>query len=139
MTVIWECNCITTLFWEKARNLQFEKIAVSQGEGRNLVQNNYGGLQYTGRIEILPFGKFASKGDYIGGDMKREETPKLSLAATYDFNDRAVKTRSNQGSYMVDDFAGNTDGHFNSNITTIFADMMFKYKGFAVMGSSNNA
>ena len=115
-----------------------EIFSVSQGEGRNLVQNNYGGLQYTGRIEILPFGKFASKGDYIGGDMKREETPKLSLAATYDFNDRAVKTRSNQGSYMVDDFAGNTDGHFNSNITTIFADMMFKYKGFAVMGEYAN-
>ena len=39
---------------------------------------------------------------------------------------------------MVDDFAGNTDGHFNSNITTIFADMMFKYKGFAVMGEYAN-
>ncbi|MFT6244396.1 MAG: hypothetical protein ACJA0U_000716 [Salibacteraceae bacterium] len=115
-----------------------EIFSVSQGEGRNLVQNNFGGLQYTGRLEVLPFGKFASKGDYIGGDMKREETPKLSLAATYDFNDRAVKTRSNQGSYMIDDFAGNADGHFNSNITTIFADMMFKYKGFAVMGEYAN-
>ncbi|MFT5859157.1 MAG: phosphate-selective porin OprO/OprP [Flavobacteriaceae bacterium] len=110
-----------------------EMFSVSQGEGRNIVQNNHGGFQYTGRLEILPFGNFASKGDYIGGDMKREQSPKLSLAATYDFNDRAVKTRSNQGSYMNDATASNGDGFFNSNITTIFADMMFKYKGISVM------
>ena len=66
--------------------------------------------------------------------MVREQKPKFSLAATYDYNDRAVKTRSNQGSYMVDDTPSNVDGYFNSNITTIFADMMFKYKGVSVMG-----
>ncbi|NRA13477.1 MAG: porin [Crocinitomicaceae bacterium] len=115
-----------------------EIFSVSQGEGRNVVQNNYGGLQYTGRLEILPFGKFASKGDYSGGDLKREKTPKLSLAATYNFNDRAVKNRGSQGSYMVDATAGNLDGHFNSNVTTIYVDMMFKYKGFAVMGEYAN-
>jgi len=111
-----------------------EMFAVSQGEGRNVVQDNLGGLQYTGRLELLPFGKFASKGDYVGGDMKREETPKLSLAATYNFNDRAVKTKGSQGSYMYDATATNVDGLFNSNVTTIFADMMFKYKGISVMG-----
>jgi phosphate-selective porin OprO and OprP len=111
-----------------------EMFAVSQGEGRNVVQDNYGGLQYTGRIEVLPFGKFASKGDYVGGDMKREQTPKLSLAATYNFNDRAVKTKGSQGNYMEDATSSNVDGMFNSNVTTIFADMMFKYKGISVMG-----
>lgn len=115
-----------------------EMVAVSQGEGRNIVQNNIGGLQYTGRVELLPFGKFASKGDYVGGDIKRESTPKFSIAATYDFNDRAAKTRSNQGSYMNDDSGENADGFFHSNITTIFADMMFKYKGISVMGEYAN-
>jgi hypothetical protein len=118
-----------------------EMVAVSQGEGRNLTQNNLGGLQYTGRVELLPFGKFQSKGDYVGASIKKETKPKLSLAFTYDYNDRAVKTRSNQGSYMWDDSEGNSDGLFNSNITTIFADMMFKYKGWSVMGeyASRNA
>jgi hypothetical protein len=40
-----------------------EKVAISQGEGRNVTEGNEGGLQFTGRLEFLPFGKFASKGD----------------------------------------------------------------------------
>jgi len=113
-----------------------EMVAASQGEGRNLVQENLGGLQYTGRIELLPFGKFSGKGDYIGGDLKREEKPKLAIGASYDYNDRAVKTKSNQGSYMTydTDLDGSADGYFHSNISTIFVDLMFKYKGFSLMG-----
>lgn len=113
-----------------------EKVAVSQGEGRNVVQSNLGGMQYTGRIELLPFGTFKSKGDYIGADISREQTPKLMLAATYDYNDRAVRDRSNQGNYMMydDDGDDKDDSYFHSNIQTFFADMMFKYKGFSLMG-----
>lgn len=111
-----------------------EIIAISQGEGRNLVQDNLGGLEYTGRIEFLPFGSFKSKGDYIGADISRESKPKLSLAFTYDYNDRAVKTQGNQGRYMIDGSGENRDGFFHSNIKTIFVDMMFKYKGFSLMG-----
>ncbi len=110
--------------------LMREKIAISQGEGRNVTEGNEGGLQYTGRLEFLPFGKFASKGDYIQGDLKREQTPKLMLGFTYDYNQDAVKTRSNLGSYMFLD-----DGSlYETDITTFFADAMFKYKGFAFMG-----
>ena len=108
-----------------------EKIAISQGEGRNITTGNLGGHQYTGRIELLPFGTFISNGDYSGGDLKREQTPKLSLAATYDFNNNAVKDRSNQGSYM---FINDGEGFYETNITTLFVDAMFKYKGFAFMG-----
>ncbi|MCO6499648.1 MAG: porin [Vicingus serpentipes] len=106
-----------------------EMFCVSQGEGRNVTENNLGGYQYTGRIEVLPFGKFASKGDYVGSAIKREEKPKLALGGTYDMNDRAVKTRSNQGSYMTNDV-----GYFETDIITVFGDMMFKYKGISVMG-----
>ncbi|WP_025664393.1 porin [Aquimarina megaterium] len=106
-----------------------EIFAVSQGEGRNITSGNLGGHQYTGRLELLPFGKFKSKGDYKGGDLKREQTPKLMLAATYDFNADAVKNRSNQGSYMQ-----TSTGFYETNISTIFVDAMFKYKGFSFMG-----
>jgi len=110
-----------------------EMISCAQGEGRNLVQDNLGGYQWTGRVEFLPFGKFKSKGDYTGGDTKREETPKLSLAATYDYNDRAVKDRSNQGSYMQYVDKWGNEGYFMTNINTLFVDAMFKYKGFSIM------
>lgn len=106
-----------------------EAFAVSQGEGRNVTDKNLGGYQYTSRLELLPLGEFLNKGDYTGGDLKREEKPKLAIAGTIDMHDRAVKSKSNQGSYMANDV-----GYFETDITTIFADMMFKYKGFSVMG-----
>ncbi len=105
-----------------------EKFAISQGEGRNITEGNLGGHQYTARLEFLPFGKFKSKGDYSGSDLKREESPKLMIAATYDHNNNAVKNRSNQGSYMTNDV-----GFYETNINTIFVDAMFKYKGFSLM------
>ncbi|WP_418603622.1 porin [Hwangdonia sp.] len=107
-----------------------EIFSVAQGEGRNITTGNLGGHQYTGRIELLPFGNFASKGDYVGADLKREQTPKLALGISYDHNNNAVKSRSNQGSYMAID--GDTD-FFETNINTLFIDAMFKYQGFSLM------
>ena len=105
-----------------------EKVAISQGEGRNITEGNLGGHQYTARLEFLPFGKFESNQEYSGSDLKREESPKLMIAATYDHNNNAVKNRSNQGSYMANDV-----GFYETNINTIFIDAMFKYKGFSFM------
>jgi len=115
-----------------------EILAISQGEGRNITTGNIGGLQYTGRVELLPMGNFTSKGDYFGSDLKREPKPKLAIAATYNYNNNAVKTRGNQGSYMTTDY-----GYYETNISNVFVDAMFKYKGFSFMGeyadrNSNN-
>ena len=106
-----------------------EAFSIAQGEGRNVTTGNLGGLQYTTRVELLPFGDFTSKGDYSGGDLKREENLKWAFAASYDLNNNAVKNRSNQGSYMTND-----TGFYQTNITTLFVDTMLKYKGFSFMG-----
>tara|TARA_R110002074_G_scaffold149035_5_gene301287 strand:+ start:59749 stop:60951 length:1203 start_codon:yes stop_codon:yes gene_type:complete len=106
-----------------------EIFAVSQGEGRNITTGNLGGHQYTTRLELLPFGEFLSNGEYKGSDHKREQTPKLMVAATFDSNQNAVKTRSNQGSYMFND-----TGFYETDINTLFIDAMFKYDGFSFMG-----
>jgi hypothetical protein len=105
-----------------------EKLAFSQGEGRNVTNGNLGGHQYTARLELLPFGTFKSKGDYSGSDLKREEKPKLMLAVNYDTNKDAVKTRSNLGSYMTNDV-----GFYETDINTFFFDGMFKYNGLSFM------
>ena len=110
-----------------------EKLAVSMGEGRNITTGNLGGFQHTARLELLPFGAFKSKGDYKGSDLQREEKPKLMLSATFDTNQNAVKTRSNQGSYMVND-----TGFYETDINTIFVDAMFKYNGFSLMAEYAN-
>ena len=107
-----------------------EKFAISQGEGRNVTEGNEGGLQYTSRFELLPFGEFSSKGDYSQGDLAREKSLKTMVSVTYDYNQKAVKTRSNMGSYMY-----LADGSlFETDITTWFVDTMIKYNGFSIMG-----
>ncbi|NVJ89970.1 MAG: porin [Flavobacteriaceae bacterium] len=110
-----------------------EIFALSQGEGRNVTTGNEGGYQYTSRIELFPFGDFKSKGDYKGSDLKFEETPKLSLAFSYDINKDAVRNRSNMGSYMIND-----TGLYSTDISTVFIDAMLKYKGFSFMGEYAN-
>lgn len=102
-----------------------EIVSIAQGEGRNTTTGNIGGYQYTGRAEILPFGDFS---DYSGADLKRESKPKLAVGVSYDYNDNAVKTRSNMGSYMITD-----TGFFETDIQTLFLDAMFKYEGISIM------
>jgi len=110
-----------------------EIFSMAQGEGRNITTGNIGGHQYTTRIELLPFGNFASKGDYKGSDLKFEEDPKLALGFAYDFNNNASKTRSNQGSYMLNDM-----GFYSTNISTLFIDAIYKHKGFSLMAEYAN-
>lgn len=100
-----------------------EVLALSTGEGRNITVENRGGYEYTARIEILPFGDFEGDGDYFGSDLAREETPKLSLAATYDYNDRASRQGGQLGSFFAQE----------RTLKTFFADAMFKYQGFSMM------
>lgn len=106
-----------------------EMLAISQGEGRNITVGNLGGYDFTGRIEILPFGEFKKKGDYVGSDIQREESSKLAIGITYDFHDRAVRRNGNTKSFMR-----TIDGdYFETDIHTLFIDLMYKYKGFSIM------
>ena len=107
-----------------------EKFSISQGEGRNVTEGNEGGLQYTARLELLPFGAFKSKGDYSQSDLKREEKPKLMLGFTYNFNEEAVRERGFAGDYMV----RSDETIYGTNQTTIFVDAMYKFNGFSFMG-----
>ena len=110
-----------------------EIFSIAQGEGRNITTGNVGGHQYTTRVELFPFGDFKSKGDYKGSDLKFEPSPKLSLGVAYDFNNNASKTRSNQGSYMLND-----TGFYSTNISTLFVDAMYKHQGFSLMAEYAN-
>lgn len=103
-----------------------ELLAISSGEGKNITAGNIGGFGYSARIEFLPFGEFQSKGDYIGAAIKREEKPKLSVALTYDINDRAGRTRGQKGSFLPDDAPLQT-------LSSVFIDAMFKYEAFSFM------
>ncbi len=111
-----------------------EVFAISQGEGRNVTAGNFGGLSYAARAELFPFGYFAKKGDYVGGATVQEETPKLSIGATYELNKNAVRERGQLGSFIQSE-----DGtYFGRDIKTFFIDAMFKYQGFSFMAEYAN-
>lgn len=117
-----------------------EIFSIAQGEGRNITRGNVGGHQYTTRVELFPFGDFTSKGDYKGSDLKFEQAPKLSIGVAYDFNNNASKTRSNQGSYMfINGTSASSSAEFyQTNISTVFIDAMYKNKGFSFMAEYAN-
>jgi phosphate-selective porin OprO/OprP len=95
--------------------------SLTSGEGRNSSNSN-SGLSYTGRVEALPFGAFSDKNDYQEGDLAREQKPKLSIGASYNFNDDAVRSGGQLG----------RDLFLKTDMTTISLDLLFKYKGFAL-------
>jgi phosphate-selective porin OprO and OprP len=97
--------------------------AMTSGEGRNSVSSN-NGLAYTGRAELLPFGKFTGTNDYQEGDLEREPKPKVSIGATYHLNDRAVRQAGTLGN----------DLYAPVNLRTISLDLLFKYNGIAFYG-----
>lgn len=104
-------------------------FSIAMGEGRNTIINNQGGYNYTARVEVLPFGKFQDGGAYFGSDLAREPYPKLAVAVVADYNDGAVRSRGQLGKYVYDE-----DGNVSpANITTFFADAIYKHKGFSAM------
>lgn len=98
------------------------KGALTSGEGRNSNKSDKG-LNYTARIEFLPFGKFTGDNEDWEGDLAREKTPKLVVAAGYNYNAHAVR----QGGAIGNDL------YETVNMENLHADISFKYKGFAFL------
>ncbi len=106
-------------------------IAISEGNGRNLITGNpKWGREYTGRLEFLPMGSFTSNGDYFGSDLMREQTPKLSIGITGDYNSNAARSRGNLGSFLSDTTGEST--YLSSDLATIMLDGIFKYRGISI-------
>ncbi len=101
-------------------------FAISMGEGRNVIASNpSNGHEYTGRLEVLPFGKFNGKEDYVGADLTRHQSPRLSVGVTYDYNENTPRSRGNLGSYLMD-----SEGEYVfSDLSSWQLDAVFKYKG----------
>jgi len=115
--------------FKSGNTILMPSIAISQGEGRNITSQNFGGHDYTFHLDILPFGAFTNKGDLILSDLDREPSPKLAIGLTYDYNDKAVRQGGQLGRFVLDQ-----DGNYVENsLRTFFADLLFKYRGFSVL------
>ena len=96
------------------------KGAMTSGEGRNSTTSDKG-LNYTGRLEFLPFGKFTGDNEDWEGDLAREEKPKLVVAAGYNLNAHAIRSGGTLG----------RDLYVPVNMQNLHADVLFKYRGFS--------
>jgi hypothetical protein len=77
----------------------------------------------TAKIEVLPFGNFIKKGDYVGADIEREQNFKMAIAFSVDYNMAAYKSNSHIGQ----------DLNTTRDLLTYGADMLFKYKGWSIL------
>ena len=96
--------------------------AVTSGNG---IQNQKKstGLTYTGKLEVLPMGKFTRNNDYLGSDLYREESPKLSFAFYGSLNQGAYKTKGQIGNIV--------DGE--ADLVNYGGDLLFKYSGYSFL------
>ena len=99
------------------------KGSVTSGEGRDYGTTKKSGLNYNGRIEFYPMGKFTDKGEYSEADLVHEETPKLMIGGAFSHNDRALRLGGETGAISAD------GGH---DLNQYYADLAFKYQGFAL-------
>lgn len=107
-------------------------IAITNGDGANVFDKDFGGLKYGGRIDWLPFGTFVNMGQFQEVDIMRELTPKLLVGAYYSLN-KGVSSRRGRasGSILYLDEAGN---YLLPDFTKFGFDFMLKYKGFSALG-----
>ena len=112
---------IQGVYTNNVNNIHYAiKGAISSGEGRNFITTDEG-LAYTGRVEVLPLGKFKNKGDYSMGDLEGEEKPKLSVGFTAHYNDGAIRQRGQTGRMLYE----------QRDLTSFFLDAILKYNGWA--------
>lgn len=101
-------------------------FALSMGEGRNITVSNSDGLAYTFRTDYLPFGDFD---DYVSSDHLFQEDHKLTIGATFSFNNKTNRQGGQIGHFVYD-----TNGKtVYNNIFTYMADLHYKYKGISIM------
>ncbi|MBE2188774.1 MAG: hypothetical protein KGZ71_05975 [Desulfobulbaceae bacterium] len=114
---------IQAFYSTKIENIHFNfRGALSNGDGRYAPQLKGADFCYTGRVEVLPLGKFARGGDYFESDLVREPKPKLSIASTYSINENATRTRGQLGPQLLE----------KRTLSMLMADALLKYNGFAL-------
>ncbi len=114
-------------------------LSVTSGDGINSFGNgttdrfDYGGAKFGGRLELLPLGDFTEGNDFLGSDLAREKTPKISLGGSFSSNQGASESvGEGHGDFLF--FSQiQPDGSFRDaypNYQKIYADVLFKYNGF---------
>ncbi|MFA9213470.1 MAG: porin [Candidatus Methylacidiphilales bacterium] len=106
-------------------------LAITNGDGPNILKNDKGGFKIGGRIDFLPFGKFNNLGQFRQADEIRERTPKLLIGFIYSIN-YGVSSRRGEGNTIT--YLNDSLQEVLPNFTKYGADFLFKYRGFSLLG-----
>ena len=113
------------------------ELAVTNGDGSNVIGKDHGGLKYGGRIDYLPFGLFSSSGQYRQADLVRELTPKFVIGGNYSYNVGISDKRGSEGGRYIYLDANNKE--LLPDFVKYGVDFLFKYRGFSMLGEYVNA
>lgn len=111
-------------------------VSVTNGDGANIYNNDFGGLKYGARADFIPFGNFNNAGQFRQADLEYEMTPKLVVGAYYSYNQGITDRRGRvSGTVLYTDTAGN---YALPDYQKFGADLLFKYKGFSLIAEYVN-
>jgi hypothetical protein len=113
------------------------ELAITNGDGINVFNKDYGGLKYGGRIDYLPFGLFTNFGQYRQADLVRELTPKFVIGVHYSYNVGISDRRGSRSGEILYLDANNKE--LLPDYVKYGVDFLFKYKGFSMLGEYINA
>lgn len=105
-------------------------LALTNGDGTNVLVADRGGVKLGGRVDVLPFGSFTRGGLFRQADMEFERTPKLVAGIFYSYNDGISDRRGRQsGTVLYLDSAGKES---LPSYQKFGADLLAKYRGFTL-------
>ncbi len=110
---------------------------LSSGDGRNSFgvdsrDVDLGGLKYAGRLDLWPLGLFEKGNELQMADLKGETRPKLLLGFAGSVNNGASDAVG-EGHGGVELYNQNGQLRY-ANYRKVYADVLMKYKGFALLG-----
>lgn len=106
-------------------------LTLTNGDGLNAYNRDYGGMKIGGRVDFLPFGLFTFFGQFRQADVVRELSPKLVFGVYYNKN-YGMSSRRGRGSGEI--LYLNNEGDFSlPDYVKYGVDMMFKYRGFTLL------
>lgn len=107
-------------------------FVLTNGDGGNVFNKDFGGLKVGGRLDFLPFGTFTNFGQFRQADVMRELTPKFVIGAVFSHNNGMSSRRGRQSGSILYLDANNEESL--PNFTKFGIDFLFKYKGFSALG-----
>ena len=107
-------------------------IVLSNGDGKNVMGNDKGGLKIGGRIDYLPFGLFTNIGQFRQIDVMREQVPKLVVGVHYSHNSGMSSRRGRYSGRLI--YLNNNDEESLPDYFKTGIDFLFKYKGLSALG-----